>query len=399
MHKNLAMKPSFLRPAAFVFFLAACQVLEPPLPVGSPRINDDVHTVVPGSDTHKADTALLVSALCYPPSYDWRKDSLFGRVSCTVKLFRDGAEYLSVPAGPGTLVSSSHDAHHIIDGSLFTEYSDSRQTVVCRDGAKASSWSGRERLVGLMPADGMIYTLGCASDGLVYRKNGVEVLRIDECVPSGGFRFNTYGQYGALYKHDGAVCFMFHTIHDGVTRVFAVLDGELKEVFSRPGAEVLDAKMLPDGPAVLYKADGVTMLQYGSARAVNLPNSEHVVWEGVEIALIGGLPEAVGYCRRNGEQYGSFWIMRQNYSFRFINNVLAVYFRDGTLVPVYAGKDVPEGCLFLSRDCACLSPDGSLTLALSPKDESESPYVLLDGERTEYPVHGIITGVSFHISD
>lgn len=395
MHKNATMKASFILPAAFILFLAACQILEPPLHMGSPRKDEGLHTVI--EDPREPDTVLLVSALCYPPSYDWRKDSLFGRVQCTVKLFRDGEEAVAISAGPGTQVSSSHDAHHIIGGSLYSEYSDSRQTVICCDGVKTASWSGRERLVGLMLRDGVLYTLGCTASDLVYRKNGVELLRICDAVPFGGFRFNTYGPTGALYEYEGAVCFMFLTHQDGNAKVFAALDGELREVFSSPGAEVLDARMTGDGPIVLYNADGVTCLRDGTGSTERLPNSDHIIWEEAEIAMIGGKPAAVGYCRHEGESEGTFWIRRQNYSNRFVINPLAVYFRDGEPVPVYAGKEVPEDSYFLSRDCACLSPCGGLTIAVSPKDKSVKPYVISDSGRQEYDVDGLLTGVSYQI--
>ncbi|MBO4742336.1 MAG: hypothetical protein J5533_01760 [Bacteroidales bacterium] len=388
----------FFRPAAFVLCLASCQLLEPSLSVNRPRIEEGLHTVVPSPEKEDPDTVLLVSALCFPQSYDWQKDSLFGRVPCTLKLFRDGEEALSLSAGPGTFVSASHDGHHIIDGSLFTEYSDQHQTVICRDGVKVASWSGRERLVGLLVRDETLYTLGCSSAGLVYRKNGIETLKISDGVPFGGFRFNTYGSGGALYEVDGAVCFAFQAPRGGVPTVFFAMDGEPKEVFSAPDADLLDAKMLGDGVVVLYKEQLYTSLRYGSGKNINLPHSEHIAWNAAEIALVDGMPAAVGYCRYDNDAHLSFGISRYDYAKRLKDPPLAVYFSGGALVPVYAGVEVPPDCFFMSRDCACLSPEGPLTLALTPRDAQERPYVLSGGERTEYPVDGFLTGVSYHIS-
>ena len=388
----------FFRPAAFVLCLASCQLLEPPLSVNRPRIEEGVHTNIPSTIPREPDTVLLVSALSYPPSYDWKKDSLFGRVPCTIKLFKGGELALSLPAGPGTLFSTSHDTHHIIDGSLYTEYSDSHQTVICRDGEKIASWSGRERLVGLLVRDETLYTLGCSSAGLVYRKNGIETLKISDGVPFGGFRFNTYGSGGALYEVDGAICFAFQAPRNGVSTVFFAKDGELNEVFSAPDADLLDAKMLGDGVVVLYKEQLYTRLRYGSGKIIILPHSEHIAWNAADIAIVDGMPAAVGYCRYDNDAHLSFGISRYDYAKRLKDLPLAVYFSGGALVPVYAGVEVPPDCFFMSRDCACLSPEGQLTLALSPRDAQERPYVLCAGERTEYPVEGFLTGVSYHIS-
>lgn len=397
MHKNATMKSSPFRPAALVFLLAACQLLEPPVHLGTPRSDEGLHTVIPG--TPFPDTVLLVSALCYPQTYDWRKDSLFGRVPCTLKLFRDGEEALSLQAGPGTVISSSHDAHHIIDGSLFTEYTDSRQTVICRDGEKVASWAGRERIVGLLPKDGVLYTLGCSDAGMVFRKNGVEALRVEDGVPFGGFRFITYGRTGALYEHEEAVCFAFQSSRKGVPAVFIAHGGDPVEVLSVPGAKMLDAKLLRDGAAVLYDDSGAARLWHGRGQVIDIPQRGAITWEAAEIAELGGSLCAVGYCHGSGDSSLSFGIGRSNYSNRFNVTPLAAYVRTGELVPVFAGEDVPADCCFLSGDCACFSPTGGLTLALSPKDMSASPYVLCDGQKAEYPVHGILTGVSYYISD
>ena len=397
MHKNATMR-YFFRPAAFVLCLASCQLLEPPLSVNRPRIEEGLHTVVPSPEKEDPDTVLLVSALCFPQSYDWQKDSLFGRVPCTLKLFRDGEEALSLSAGPGTFVSASHDGHHIIDGSLFTEYSDQHQTVICRDGEKIASWSGRERLVGLLPKDDDLYTLGCSATGLVYRRNGIESLRIDDCEPFGGFRFITYGPTGALYEVDGTVCFAFQSARGGISTVFVAYGGEPREVFSARDAEVLDAKIVGNGVAILYNSGGTARLKDGSGHCINIPNPGAISWVAAEIAELDGALTAVGYFLNSGENRLSFGIGRSNYSKRFISAPLAVYIQSEELVPVYAGEDVPSDCYFLSADCACFSPSGSLTIALSPKDTTSRPYVLCGGGRAEYPVDGFLTGVAYHIS-
>ena len=153
------MKPSSFLSSILFILLAACQLLDPPLSLGEPR--EQHGTVVPSDPVPaEPDTSLFVTALCFPPSYDWRKDSLYGRVECTIKLFRNGEEVLSVPAGQGTQVGASQDAHHVVEGHLYTEFQGAGVTVLCLDGEQVASWEGAERLCGLLEKDGVLHTVG-----------------------------------------------------------------------------------------------------------------------------------------------------------------------------------------------------------------------------------------------
>ena len=317
-----------------------------------------------------------------------------------LRLYKDGEEVLSLPAGLGTLVSAAHDAHHIIDGSLFTVFSDSRRTVVCMDGKEAASWTGQERIAGILLKDGVLHTLGCAGNGLIYRRNGEETLQVDDGVPYGGFGFNTYGPGGALYEHDGKVCFTYQVVSNGIPAVYVCLDGEVTKVFSSARySELIDAKMLDSGPAVLYNEGLVTRLWNGTGDGIMLPYSRYVQWPAAEIGMLDGELAAIGYCLYTGEPSLCFAVGTGEYVHKIKPAPFAVYFKGDEIVPVRPGVDVPSECYFFSRDCACLSPDGVLTLALTPRDPAQSPYVLRGGERTEYPLHGFITGVSYQISD
>ncbi|MBQ4201717.1 MAG: hypothetical protein II648_05420, partial [Bacteroidales bacterium] len=76
------------------------------------------------SAEQRPDTAFYVSAISFPPSYDWQKDTAFGATACTLKFFRGTEQLLSVCAGPSKRISAHPDRHHIIDGKLYSEYFD-----------------------------------------------------------------------------------------------------------------------------------------------------------------------------------------------------------------------------------------------------------------------------------
>ncbi|MBR4809841.1 MAG: hypothetical protein IK031_06145, partial [Bacteroidales bacterium] len=85
-------------------------MLDPPLSMGGPRERERLSdSVSDGRKERRRDTLLLVSAVCYPEDYDWQRDTAYGRVPCSVKLFSGKREVLSVPAGPGTGVGASID--------------------------------------------------------------------------------------------------------------------------------------------------------------------------------------------------------------------------------------------------------------------------------------------------
>ena len=392
MHKIDAMKTLPLRAlaAAFAIIIPSCQLLEQPLSTGHKR--DDYRQVPPKED-HQPDTVLLVTALCFPESYDWRLDSLFGQVQCTLKLYRGAEEALSLPAGPGTDISSSPDTYHIIDGSLYTECFNGTETVVCRNGERLACWKGKELLCGLVVKDGVLHTLGCGGGSLVYRRNGAEVLKVDGAVPYGGFRTDTYGPTGAIYESSDSVCFAFRTQHE---EVFAVVEGEPRAVFSNTYARVLDVKLIDGAAVVLYFRDGVLYYDSG-AGGRRIFGKEGVGWDYAALVMLGGDTASAGRLRCTGEietDYGVAFDRRLRY---LGSDTQFVYFGPDGYVPVSKGVEIPPDCYFLSRDCACLLPSGALAVALTPRDTESAPYVLVGGKVQEYPVYGLLASVSYQI--
>ncbi|MBR4826385.1 MAG: hypothetical protein IKZ91_00685 [Bacteroidales bacterium] len=338
---------------------------------------------------------MLVSALCFPASYDWQADTAFGRVSCTLKLFRGDEEALSIPAGPGTGVSASPDGHHIIEGSLYTVYSDASGTVIGREGRELARWPERELISGILPADGVLHSLGYnPSSGILnYRING----RVAWSGPGeqfGGFGADTYGPSGALYPDDGAVCFAYRQLSPDGTVVF-VSNGQAEESAALPaGATVLDAKTINGRHAVLYTQKMKNyIIMDGEPRLVNplggfCWTEAGLIEYGSGIAVCGRGKLLAGsdyrWCAGNGQTL-----------FQMLGRPDFVYQDGDSFVPVDLSSDLFDSNIFLRRSCACLW-DGQLAVALTPRNGS-NPFVQYGGKRTEYRICGFLTGVAFRI--
>ena len=158
-----------------------------------------------------ADTSVLVSAVEFPEDYDWQRDTAFGQVSGKILLLRGGVRILEIPAGADGKASLDPDMHHLVDGHLYTEYSDGTGTYISRDGERLFTFEGREYLRGLLHMDGHLYTLSQRRDGkgFLLRQDGEVLLDKDAGIVLKSFRDYPDRQSGALYENEGKVCFHY----------------------------------------------------------------------------------------------------------------------------------------------------------------------------------------------
>lgn len=376
----------------FISLFTSCTLLlDPPLSLGSPRAEDHRRGSPSGALAGGGrDTLMLVSAVCFPESYDWQRDSAYGNVACTLRLFRGKQDVLGIPAGPGTTVSASPDGHHIIDGELYTVYSDAGGTCIGRGGNPLAHWAEREYITGLLPSGGDVYTLGVDDGGgLVFRCNGREFFKDPGGIPFGGFGSDTYGPGGALYSDGGAVCFAY--LRGGSETVF-VRDGEQDGPPIAPMAtNILDARYIDGGKYVLYNQSGKTMLyENGSCRTV-----KGFTFTDAGLVKLDGRIFCAGNCTgtENDSEYCAAWNPR--ISFIFHGRPDRLYQDGATFVSLYL--DEYPACRFFGKSCG-KAFDGSIAVALTPRDGS-APFVSYKGARTEYPVHGFLSGVDFFIQE
>ena len=153
-----------------------------------------------------------LTAVDYPPGYDWRSDPGDGSVKSNLMLFADGIPVLKIPVGKEYMVSSDQQRHRVLDGHLYTDYTDSVHTVVKKDGR-------------------LLYSYDCAEtvDLMLVRKGKAHTL----CTPlaGGGFRYRVDGQL-MLERSTGQYYSQFTILGDTVCFFFSqkiMTEGGLKE--------------------------------------------------------------------------------------------------------------------------------------------------------------------------
>ena len=134
------------------------------------------------------DDGVLCSAVVYPEGYNWRRDSLGGRVRCSLVLMNRSTPLLSFPADEAHCAGPDMDMHRIAGGHLYTDISTSTHTLVGCDGKELFRFRGRERIEWLTVDRGCVYTLGTRRNGRGWalRKDGKPLLEQDDGHITGG---------------------------------------------------------------------------------------------------------------------------------------------------------------------------------------------------------------------
>ena len=371
---------------AFVFLLLSCNLLEPSLSLGEPRISDQIQGY---ETTRDRDTVFYISAVSFPKTYDWQRDSAFGSVACTLKLFRNSKCTLALPAGPSAQIGAAPDMHHFLGSSLFTEYADYRGTVIKRNGVLLAQWPESEKLQGMMYKDGTLHTLGLSRTGesLTYRRDGIVVRKIQGAVPMGGFGMDTYGPEGALYEDEGHVCYAYKTVWDKEQSVFFVRDGEILCRKNMPESDVLDARLLCGEPLILYNKAGCSMLHKGDNAHFFL-NAWGRVWKSGGILEYQGRLAAAGFFIDNHYdlQAGVGWESNRV----LLDKSTSYIYCDGDNL---LGMSAPPGYYFFNRNCAFLL-GGRLARVITPKDGRDIACFEFGGNSIEYNLHGYLSAVT-----
>lgn len=159
----------------------------------------------------KMDTSVYFSCIRMQDDYDWRKDTALRTNRCELVLYKDMEEILSLPVSESSFISPDTDRHRIIDGHLYTDFSNDRETIIKRDGDIILRYPGREYLCGLVYKDGALYTLGQNrdSEGFSLRKDGEVIYMKSSGTIAGKFSGTSYGKGGGLFEIDGKLCFIY----------------------------------------------------------------------------------------------------------------------------------------------------------------------------------------------
>jgi len=209
-----------------------------------------------------SDTVLYMTAVEFPDGYDWRRDSSFGEMSGRILLYRDSVRLLEIPAGPGCLVGTDPDLHHLLGGHVYTESCTDDATVIACDGEMLFSYPARELLCGLLVEGKDVYTLGRSRSGRGFslRRNGEELFSR----PDGGVaaQISSNPEYltGALYRDGEHLYFSYwepfgdkkvwYVVADGVETRVDVPDDRTYDIRVKGGE--LELKVMKSSPLGVY---------------------------------------------------------------------------------------------------------------------------------------------------
>lgn len=340
-----------------------------------------------------ADTVIWCTAVRFPKSYDWQKDTAWGSAECEVLLLRDGKEIICVPGGKGREASSAADMHHLIGSNLYTEYSSMDETVIKMDGLEILRFSGREMLKGLVFLEGDWYTLttGRYGDGFTLRCNSDVLLRKQVRVGVfGSLGDPSYPETGALYEDDdGRITFCYR--ESGVSMSYRVVrDGTDSTVEYKNPGKILDMKFI--GDSLLYVSSDSYGFAWDDARipfdsptfVTGHIGGASVVYDcstGRMKALCG--TDATIYCNADAA-------------------AALVHPTCGKYSIFYSNGDCRTGednCNFFTCRCAGLVGD-VLATAVSPLEKGRTPYIDFGDRKEELKElgNGFISGFRIEVS-
>lgn len=363
-------------------------------------------TTAHDSLVRRADTIVYLSAVSVPASYDWRRDTSYGGVPCELLFLKNGETLFSVSTGASSCVGTSPETHHIIAGQLYTEYNTLSETVICRNGEQLLRYQGREVLRGLLIRDGDIYSLGCDKDkgGVVFRCNGELQFRQDDAVVFGDFS-SLSPRSGALYEDEGKICFCFKN----GTACFQVLDGGVSQVRTNVTAPRVEDLLIFKGQPYYVANYGKSVLVATPSRNFTLPSDEK--WKDIRLFFYKDKPciIAAGEKERSIccpllefalEKEREYFSGEGLFIYPYAPEPYAIGYDGGNLKIQSMGGEyvfVRDSSYFFGHGCACMA-DGSMYLAVTPREYDQTPFVWHKGVETPCPVEGYITGIDVVIS-
>ena len=376
----------------------ACTFLDTGLPLGNPRAFEQQNGRKPSHQAdsaaaHSPDTSFYVSAVTFPSAYNWQRDTAYGAVACTLKLYRGAVQLLSVPAGPSQRISASPDYNHIIGDALFSVYTDFRGTTVKRNGVQLADWSQKETVTGILLKDGILHTIGVEPSGrcFTYRRNGEVVLKIDNASVFGGFNSSSYGPSGAVYEDKGQVCFAYSTFAGAA---YLVRDGNAELLISSPTAEFLDVKQTEGITAILYNDGWQSLLSFGGTY-YDVNDSGALHWDSGEVLNCGGIPAILGHFKWKDSPIQGHGLRSRGMMWCFSYDYFYCY---GTAWEnVYFSQPRPgwEKYYFFNRSCAAMV-GRDMAAVLTPRAQEE-PFLAFRRDTIRYNIHGFLSGVAVKI--
>ncbi len=323
---------------------------------------------------------------------DWRTDSILSERNTHAFLFEDTLRIRHLTSGDKGKIGLDADDHYILDGELFTSYTDGKSTTIKAGGRTVISFDGKEKITDIFMLGRDIYTTGLLrGGGFCLRCNGKTLLRQTSGVP--GPLYADHGEFGFSYKSGGNLYACRSEKQESVApplgyealaaryiggRLFsAFLSGNKLQVFE--GQEMVRELLLTGctGPKVAeFKDVSDDFALYLKCSTVKYP------------AVLCMRREGQVSCTGPGDIFAFSDDDADFFAIQLSDNILVTSRKSGTV-------SVNGGWTLLSEKCL-VARDGHVALALSPP-KGGTAAIWLDGELYDLGVNGYLTGISLAI--
>ena len=357
-----------------------------------------------GAGAEVRDTAIFVSGVSFPETYDWQKDTAFGNSGAELVLLRDGKEVLRLKCGAEEEISPDADQHHLVNGRLYTEYRSKSETVIKRDGKTLYSFMGRELLCGLILRDDEVHTLGreLGGEGLAYRVNGKIRYHIDKGKFFDSMTGNPFYRSGVLYEDEGLVCFSFLSEDEDGEHCILYKDGELEELNIAPKYKVLDIRQIGGRIHILAK-DSLGTVLICNGKEFRL-NARDYVSEACVMGPVDGKVCVFGTYSNGLRKVKCLWSEETGSS--TMDKSTRIFPSDAACPSI---STVIEGLMIRDDGITHLIEEGSdwyfpsflvgqkcgnnFYLALNPCSKGSHPFIWKNGEKTGTEINGFLSAI------
>jgi len=374
------------------------------------KMRSETEPPVDKEDTSVVDTSIYITALEFPITYDWRKDTLRGNVDCNLILMRNGKRKLALPVRHGMQISQDMDMHRVVGGHLYTDYSEENETIISRDGALLFRYPGEEIILGFKVSGNYIYTLGRSRSGkgFSYRKNGKTIIEKQTGMVIGDY-FNCAYPQGALFEDMGHLYFSYQTKDvSGQTHYYLVEDGLETPLDVPVGCDIRDVRVsegrvcklvsFQDQPSRLDAIVGDTSYSIKNIGGSILnayfffKSDEVMILETVKLSDYGFVMMSLWDNKGRRALY-----MNHSSIYANGNQICYVGLSEGRVFEYsLPDKTVPikDTCFLMSSRCAAYK-HGHFYVALTPADASLKPKLFIDEKSRSIDIaNGFITSVS-----
>lgn len=382
------------------------------------------HREPSGPAAESPDTVIYICAVEFPEGYNWQRDTAYGIVESNLAVYRNGTKTITVPVGGKNLVSSDPDMHRVVNGHLYTDYVIGNQTIIKKDGREVFRYSGGESLCGFIVRDDGIWTLGQSrsGQGLTLRKNGKEIFSSATGFINGTFANQAF-RGGALYEDSGSLYFSYYVPNadvltgEIVSRAwYIVKDGVPKGVTPPSGLSVThDIRMIGGKLCIAGEAageqgrtvliEGQEQYKFGSAsswkriRNCRLASSSRGPCIKEEESFDVGSTYISVLLQKDGTRSSTTWplIAKEFYISGDVCAFVNTNNSDSSIESISIdGRQhlLPGRMRMMTNACATLIGQ-RLIVAMSPYTSEETPVIWDNGERSQLPINGYVTSVTY----